>query len=278
MAKYIVHKAIDLHKLSKQHRPTEEELKDYDWQPKVDGCNMVAIVSKDSVELLSRTGEVVQSAEHLKKELAVEYLGVYLGEYCVPNVDYAVTSGMFRHTKRQFPDANFYVFDYLTLNEWAEGEAGPWSGRWPQLRRVGGAHIVPLLPNYREEAVEWMADHPEVGYDGLIARATTGQWIKGSSGKGGEIIKVKQVLSLDLRVVNILTALGEKTGRNVYNLEVQMGDKTINVGSGVPHKAEDLPQVGDIVEIEALGYTSGGMLREPRFKGIRYDKLEPDNG
>lgn len=278
MAKYIIHKAIDLHKLATRNRPTEGQLQDYDWQPKVDGCNMVAVVRMDRVELYSRTGEEVKSADHIRKELAQETPGVYLGEYCVPNVDYAKTSGMFRHTKKQFPEANFYTFDYLTLDEWLTGGARPWSARWPMLRFSGAQHVIPLLPTTRAHAVEWMQRHPELGYDGLIARNPEGRWMKGSSGWNGEIIKIKKALSLDLKVTAILTAIGEKTGREVYNLEVQMGDKTVNVGSGVPHDKVDLPKVGDIVEIEALGYTSGGMLREPRFKAIRFDKLEVDHG
>lgn len=52
--------------------------------------------------------------------------------------------------------------------------------------------------------------------------------------------------------------------------------KRLGVGSGVPHKLEDVPKVGDIVEVEAMDLSGDGLLREPRFKGIRFDKLEPD--
>jgi ATP-dependent DNA ligase len=49
------------------------------------------------------------------------------------------------------------------------------------------------------------------------------------------------------------------------------------VGSGVPHNI-DVSELapGAIVEVEAMGLTPDGKLREPRFKGIRYDKAGAD--
>ena len=52
--------------------------------------------------------------------------------------------------------------------------------------------------------------------------------------------------------------------------------KRLGVGSGVPHKQEDVPPVGSIVEVVAMDYSSDGLLREPRFKGVRFDKTQPD--
>ena len=34
--------------------------------------------------------------------------------------------------------------------------------------------------------------------------------------------------------------------------------------------------VGKIVQIDAMGESAKGVLREPRFKGIRFDKKKPD--
>lgn len=276
MASYIIHKAIELNKLSAKNKPIDIET--FSWQPKVDGCNCVVIVQRSGVEMLSRTGETVKSAEHIKEDFRNKLPGVYLGEYVIPNVDYAKTSGAFRHTKKQFPEAVLYVFDVLLIQEWEAGAAPAWNKRRERLQYVQqGSSVQVLFPGTKESTIQFMHNHPELGYDGMIARAPSGKWVKGSSGKGGEIIKIKNALSLDLEVVSILTAIGEKTGREVFNLELKMGGKIINVGSGVPHKRKDLPAVGDIVEVEALGYTSGGLLREPRFKAIRYDKLETDS-
>ena len=34
--------------------------------------------------------------------------------------------------------------------------------------------------------------------------------------------------------------------------------------------------IGKIVEVECLGVTEDGSLREPRIKGVRHDKIKPD--
>jgi DNA ligase-1 len=77
-------------------------------------------------------------------------------------------------------------------------------------------------------------------------------------------------------VTGIFTGTGEKTGRDVYTISVDFKGKTLMVGSGMPHQSHMLPKVGDIVEIVAMDYSSEGLLREPRYKGIRHDKKEAD--
>ena len=34
--------------------------------------------------------------------------------------------------------------------------------------------------------------------------------------------------------------------------------------------------VGKIIQVDAMTYTKDGMLREPRFRSIHYDKVEAD--
>jgi DNA ligase-1 len=44
---------------------------------------------------------------------------------------------------------------------------------------------------------------------------------------------------------------------------------------GAVHGTDASP-CGKIVEVECMGITPDGRLREPRFKGIRYDKAGTD--
>lgn len=294
---YIVHKAVELDKVHKKLRPTEDQLRtEYLAQPKYDGCNMVAVKAAHDIEavsLFSRTGEPVLSADHIRLALAsAPFLptGVYFGEYWHPTIDQPTVSGKFRDTKQQHDEPHFVVFDYVTEEEWNQGFSSmvyqDRTDRLPTLFQKVEECKAPVFP---AESQGFLIDQdlsPEAAaklfsesgpYDGLILRKVSGTWRKGDAGRGGEIIKVKPTLTLDLRVVKINMATGEKTGRDVWTVVVDLGNgKTQEVGSGVPHDSASLPVEGDLVEIEAMSWSKYGLLREPRYKGIRYDKLEAD--
>lgn len=61
-------------------------------------------------------------------------------------------------------------------------------------------------------------------------------------------------------------------------------DKTITVGTGLTDDQRKRwwseffynEIVGKIVQIDAMAESTKGVLREPRFKGIRHDKTEGD--
>lgn len=294
---YIIHKAVELDKVKKKLRPTEGELRcNYIAQPKYDGCNMVAIKRAhdiEGVELYSRTGEKVLSANHIREAIAKAPFipfGVLLGEYWHPTIDQPTVSGKFRDTKQQHPEPYFVVFDYIDLNEWLLGESlftyQERVSRLPQMFSTVEECAAPVFLGESQgllidqgmspqEAAKYLADSG--AYDGLILRKTSGQWRKGDLGTNGEIIKVKPTITLDLVVVDRGLGVGEKTGRDVWTLWVTLPNgKHQEIGSGVPHKEEDVPVIGDIIEVEAMEYSKNGLLREPRFKGIRYDKMEAD--
>lgn len=294
---YIVHKAVELGKVKKKLVPTVDQLRtEYLAFPKYDGCNMVAVKGAhdpEQVTLYSRTGELVRSAEHIKEALGFATFapcGVYLGEYWHPEIDRDTVSGWFRDTKQQHTAPYFVCFDFLTTEEFQLGHSPlTYPDRVARLPSFLGNIPEFASPFFLAESQGYLVDQgltpdeaarlfAEGGmYDGLILRKPSGTWTKGDRGTGGEIIKIKPTLSLDLRVSDIETRTGDKTGRPVYVLWVHLGNGTAQmVGSGVPHEKDQLPRIGDIVEIEAMSYSKFGMLREPRYKGIRHDKIKGD--
>lgn len=294
---YIVHKAVELDKVKKSLRPSEAQLRtEYICQPKYDGCNMVAVKSShhsDDVALWSRTGEKVVSADHIKLALGFASfapVGVYFGEYWHPTIDQPTVSGKFRDTKQQHTEPYFVIFDYVTLEEWEAGVSSlGYHDRTARLPKALGWIEEGAAPMFLAESQGYLCDQEmstteaanlmkKAGaYDGIILRKTDGTWTKGSLGTTGEVIKIKPTLTLDLRVCSVGETVGEKTGREVFTVVVELPNGNIQeVGSGVPFEREALPQSGDIVEIEALEYSKHGLLREPRFKGIRHDKAEAD--
>jgi len=295
---YIVHKAVELDKVQKKHLPTTSQLiSEYLAQPKYDGVNCVVLKYANSTEhitILSRTGEECVSANHIKEALAAAPfapIGVYLGEYWHPEIDQPTVSGMFRKKDgTQYTEPYFVVFDFISIGEWEQGHSP--LGYEERVRRLPAtlSKIAEFAaPFFLAESQGFLIDQEmepmeaakllcESGaYDGLILRKPSGTWTKGDRGTKGETIKIKPTITLDLRVLKINMATGEKTGRDVWTVVVDLGGgKQQEVGSGVPHDSASLPCEGDIVEIEAMSFSKFGLLREPRYKGIRHDKTEAD--
>ncbi|APL99489.1 putative ATP-dependent DNA ligase [Aquamicrobium phage P14] len=280
MSGYIVHKAVEFDKVLKARQKELESslFRLYEAQRKYDGCCAVVIPAERKV--YSRTGESVFSMDHVHEHLS-EGL-VYIGEAWHPNLDFSKISGEFRRKKDYEGNLFLVVTDVLTEDEWRSGQSlVPYDERIQRFKWNKGM-LPSVLPVARympgsydaPELLKMLTDYG--GYDGLILRDPNGIWIKGSSGNTGEIIKMKRKLSFDLRVTEVITSVGEKTGRDVYSLVVDFKGKPMGVGSGLPHDFTRVPKVGAIVEIEAMDYSSDGLLREPRFKGIRYDKVDVD--
>lgn len=299
MSKYLIHKAVEVAKVRKKQRPTEADLThNYLCQPKYDGCNMIARKSgqdPELIELLSRTGETVHSADHIKEALGLAPflpVGVYLGEYWHPFLSQPEVSGKFRDTKQQHAEPFFVIFDYLTQEEFDAGHS-PLTytervARLPQLFFDIPEFRSPVFP---AESQGYLVDHEmtpnetaiafaESGrYDGIILRRADGTWTAGS-GTTGEIIKVKPRHTFDLRVVGFEPGKGKYEGM-IGTLLVDFKGKTQGAGTGLKDAQRLVSEfeemwMGRIVEIECLGVTADGYLREPVLKGVRYDKEEPD--
>lgn len=307
MPDYLIHKAVDLVKVNKVRRAVLSQSgyldRTYMGQAKYDGCNVIFILTVvgEQDKVLSRTGEAVSSMYWLLPymhkvfaHLVMELGGaVILGEAWKKGVPFSEISGRFRK-KSVDADLGVRVFDVLSLAEYDVGVSNvPYIERYAQVIsgnyetqpmdiRPACTHFVPSTAGHSK----WQGWCNELkalgGYDGLILRDPEGAWMRGN-GTNGEIIKLKPALSFDLRVVGLEEGKGKHTGR-LGALVVRFHDKELRVGTGFSDAQRDAwwPSecseiVGSIVEIEAMDFSSDGLLREPRFKGIRHDKLEADD-
>lgn len=282
MAKeYIIHKAVEIAKVKKKLQKTVEEYSATYWSfRKYDGCCAILMDGKT----FSRTGEEYQCLNDISEYLLAEAPSyVFIGEAWWPGKDqFNLISGAFRRQQRN-DDLLFIIHDIIPREDFDRGRCdipfkdregdhayldGLYNGR-VQLAQGWGAGDYGNAQSKCNELVD------EGGYDGLILRDPDAGWAVGA-GTDGAIIKIKRKLSFDLKVLEVNTAIGGKTGRTVYKLVVEFQGLRLGVGSGLPHDPADVPVVGDIVEVEAMDYSSDGLLREPRYKGIRHDKLQPD--
>ena len=296
MSKYLNLKPVEFDALSAKAQ------KAFEWEgrlllPKYDGCfAMVGFYDGKPSFILSRTGEAVKSMDHIHEDILIRYpwvsntLGgfVFLGEAWNPGKTFAELSGTFRRQYAQ-PGLGFAVFDYVEYT----GDVGlpdlssslPYKTRLEILRdyRHVLSNVYPPLPvlcegeQHARRYAQTLKDTG--GYDGAVCSDPQATYSPGS-GKCGSFIKIKPLLSYSLRVVDYEGATGAKTGRATGALVVAFKGTTCKVATGLSEEeqANLASFVGRIIEVQCMGVYPGddGLMREPRYVGIREDVTNPD--
>lgn len=266
--------------------------------PKYDGCfAMVAFWNGKPSYVMSRTGEDVKSMGHIGDELLSVYPwlassqgGVMvLGEAWIPGEEFSIIGGIFRRQRPQL-QIGFAPFDLVHYHHDDDDNfptlysEDPYRQRVNMLRRgpLDTSRMifppVPVTCESRDYAEGYARQYKAMGgYDGAICSDPNATYTPGA-GKGGEFIKLKPLLSYSVECIGYVKDIGEKTGRDTCALEVRVRDgKTCKVATGLTEDQQANPEqfVGRTIEVEVMGWTSGGLFREPRFKGVR-DDATPD--
>ena len=130
-----------------------------------------------------------------------------------------------------------------------------------------------------EIAVRYAKEHKERSdsfFDGAVLAKANGLYLVGA-GKGGEFIKCKPLISYSVKVTAVVSDIGVKTGKNTCVLMFDLDGMIQKVSTGLTQQqADEFTEypgriIDCIIEVEAMGKTVNGYLREPRFKGIRTD-------
>lgn len=294
MAKYLNHAAKELDKQSAKFKKANslESIaagSDYFLQPKFDGCHGIVQTGDGNTcaRMISRTGETVLSVDHIVKDCRNTFGPgwVVFGEVYRFGTKFADISGMYRRHNPE-PTLLFVVYDIISQAQFDAGHSpSPYAGRYEHLvtELKFGPQSTSLVKcpnmeaygtNLMEFALKLVQDG---GYDGGMLRRKDGQWFQDNS-KEGELIKLKPVQSLDLLCVGTEKKVGEKTGRATCALIVEYeGIKSkVSTGLSAAEQADPDQFIGQIIEVEFMERTDAGAFREPRFKGVRSDKVKPD--
>lgn len=269
----------------KKQYPTLDDLPadEYIMMPKYDGC-LAIVVADDTGHVLTRTGESITSIPHVLSDARAMLPGyVIFGEAYKFDTPFKDISGAFR---RHAPQAGLILvaFDAVPVADWRAGKCDEsYKARLARLREAWHASPVPAIivaPASDAGASQGFANAlvANGGYDGAILRRADAGWHIGAS-KNGEAIKVKPVQSLDLRAWAVFPGKGKHADR-AGGITVTYRGVDTNVGTGFSDAEREHLSThgckGMIAEIEFMELTADGKLREPRFKGWRYDKTEPD--
>ena len=267
----------------KKKYPTLDDLPadEYIMMAKYDGC--LAIITPNGV--ITRTGEAITSIPQCWEDAAKLLPGhVIFGEVYKSDTPFKDISGAFRRHK---PQSGLLVvmFDAVPFDDWRAGKCDkPYIERYTALKDAGlrtpTASLI-VAPALGLGAPQGFANAMvrQGGYDGAIIRRKDAPWTTGAS-KNGEAIKVKPVQSLDLEVHGWFRGKGKHAQRAGGITVLYRGVQT-DVGTGfTDREREQIAATGQapcaIAEVEFMELTADGKLREPRFKGWRYDKTEPD--
>ena len=244
---------------------------------KYDGC--CCIVDTTTGTATSRTGEPAVSMETIAKSIA-ERMGpgfkVY-GEAYRDGWDFHKVSGEFRR-REVSQELQLIVWDIVQAGD----EEAPFNFRMTKytamygLPRVSRAARIMSVSSV-DDAKKMAAELQDLGgFDGVILRDVTAPWAPGAA-KNGEVIKIKPRLSLDLRCVGYFPGKGKHAGVAGGIIVKYKGvESSVGTGFSDDMRARIPWFVHSIAEIECLGVTPDGKLREPSFKGWRFDKLAPD--
>lgn len=309
MGDYIVHKAVEMSSLSDKVLAaiTEDE-----WivSPKYDGCHVIFCYDQGKhVATYSRTGETVSSMGHIAQSLTDLYplsgRFAVCGEAWIVGEPFNVVSGAFRRHAPQ-PQLQFVPFDLVPFDYNDDQASGPpvLLGQCqhrqypvPYIKRLQNLTTlrssVPsqvLSPRFYTISLcdlKTAYEHASADarrykgmtdsfFDGAVLAQASGLY-KVGSGKGGEFIKVKPLISHSVKVTSLFPDKGERTGKNTLALGFTLDGHHQKVSTGLTQAQVDsfigdnTLILGQHIEVEAMGYTVNGLLREPRFKGIRTD-------
>lgn len=269
-------------------------------QVKHDGCYCFFIPSLG--KFFSRTGEPVLSLEHMKDD-SQELLQLYGDAVIIFEVmaedargfrwPVNEISGAFRRKSAQFIEAYGIVHDVIPFAHFAKGHSYlTYNDRLQYVellkrRRTKHFKAIETFTVYNEEeaknTAEWIIGN---GGEGLVLKQLDKQW---TAGKKDEcMMKIKQEVSYDLRVNGVLKGEG-KYENTLGTISVSFrrhgkkdGEPVNVVCSGMTDKQRDEwwanPSLilGQIVKVDGMCLTPDGMIREPRFKEVRWDKKESD--
>lgn len=233
---------------------------------KLDGIRATYVKGK----FFTRKGLVIPGLEDLEEFMNNFPEAEYDGELTVRGKTFQEGNGLIRAGKAGI-DVVFNVFACRDNPDWKEGLAHVFNEA-PELELHGLVQIVPSRLVHNHEQVDLAyADARAHGYEGLVLKTINYQYI---GKRSFSWIKVKPKRDAEFRIINVYEGEGKYVNM-CGGLKIKYNGQTNHVGTGFTDAQRqefwDSPPIGQIATIEWMEDTDDGNMRNPRFKGIRWD-------
>lgn len=290
--RHLVHKAVEPEKLSTTVlNKVNEQLENNQrfWSIKFDGVFSQVIKQGNTATAFSRSGEPQLSVQHIEQEILGLPDGVYFGELWTPACSHSAINGASR-THTQQPWLQFHINDCVSIPDFLAGQStDTFIQRTASLENNMTSLCSDSLyfvwqyaqkPHVEKYLKDWKSFKGVLfAIDGFIHRSDS-VWTAGA-GLGGELVKDKNNISLDLPITGMVEGKGKNKG-TLGALLVSLDGVIIPVRGRISNELANIwwnnPEivVGKIARVDALGYSSNGKLREPRLIDVVHHKLPAD--
>ncbi|MFD4621226.1 non-homologous end-joining DNA ligase [Streptomyces sp. NPDC058475] len=279
------------------------------FERKLDGIRVLAVRDGHGVTLLSRTGRRLNATyPEIVDALAAQQCTDFTldGEvvaFSRGRTDFARLQQRMGLTRRRDIEASgvavtYYVFDLLRL-EGADTRSLPLRTRKSLLRRALTYRAPLRMTNHRNQGgAELLADACSRGWEGLIAKRANSRY---RPGRSTDWLKLKCSLGQEFVIGGFTEPAGSRVGFGALLLGYYEGDRLRYAGKvgtgfdrrtllGLRARLDELstpePPFADrvrevsarwvepvlVAQIAFTEWTRDGMLRHPRFLGLRDDK------
>ena len=268
-----------------------------DWygSRKLDGVRCICRKEMNTVTFYSRSGKEFLTLDNLANEIS-KIGGDFIldGEICMVdkdgNEDFQGIMKQIRKKDHQIDNPKFFVFDYLTLEEF-DNKVGTkplterLSNGYDRLPENINSDILEFLPQEQltteEQFTEMAKDAEEAGFEGIMVRKNVGYEGKRSH----NLLKVKKFHDAEYTVLDAIngnirwTENGKQIEREcLSSITIEHKGCKVNVGSGFSKEQREMyyesPQdiIGKTVTIqyfeESENQNGGFSLRFPVLKHV----------